>query len=94
MFKKKLIVSCILDQNRTRLIRIFTDVEERLRMGVNTEEMVEEEEVGCNDDLISSLYFTQDQQKRVDFILGNSLDLFLLHFLFLIVCQKNTVCLI
>ncbi|XP_023339966.1 anoctamin-1 isoform X4 [Eurytemora carolleeae] len=53
-----------------RLTRIFTDVEQRLRMGLNTEETVDEEEVGLNDDLISSLYFTQDQQKRVDFILA------------------------
>ena len=76
-----------------RLTRIFTDVEQRLRMGLNTEETVDEEEVGLNDDLISSLYFTQDQQKRVDFILGNSPVLYSIY-VYCVDCQKNIVCLI
>ena len=46
--------------------------EEGVEWRFRAEEMVEEEEVGLSDDLTSSLYFNQDQQKRVDFILGNS----------------------
>ena len=42
-----------------------------VEMGVNAVNTEREAEVLINKELVSSLYFAQDQEKRVDFILGN-----------------------